>query len=171
MTDRGTQSRSLISLGQDLAHARELVASEPLERLDGEIAQPLAFLGRQFGQQLADLAGELDAHFVVGVVRKQPVGMCRRGWIGGDSPASRLIAFIGQEEKNFGRGIGAFGERFARGLVMRFEDFQHRLAAQLRRKQISANPFDPPPPCNNPGPAKRIPAKRIFACPVSATYH
>lgn len=121
--------------GKHLPHADKVVAGETLKGFDGQLAQAFALLLRELGHDAADLVRQLDADFVVLVVGQDPVGMRRRGRIGGYRTARRFMTFGGEEKQDFRRRIGPARQRLACSAVMRFEDLENIPAVELLRKR------------------------------------
>ena len=136
ITRRGTQSSDLDFFGQHLAHAGQRIARQALERFDGEFAHALARVVRQIGQKLADLAGELDAHFVIGIVGQMAIGMSRRRGVGGDRAAHFRRTIRRQIKEGLGRRIVAAGQFAAGGFVLLFENLEDFDAVEKFRQAL-----------------------------------
>ena len=97
-------------LCHDLAHARQLVARENVEHLEGEFLQLLRFAFRQAWDQAADLAGEIHAHFFIDVAGENLVGLARRRRVARHLAAHFGGLVLGEEVKDFRSRIFAAGE-------------------------------------------------------------
>ena len=106
----GNAIQVLDFLGQHGAHARFLVARQPFQRFDREVAQMFFFDQQKTGEKPPDLAREFGAHIVFFVVRQEAVRLGRGGGVGRDRPAGGGLAVFREVVKDVLAGIGARGQ-------------------------------------------------------------
>ncbi|MEI9886341.1 MAG: hypothetical protein WDN08_07525 [Rhizomicrobium sp.] len=141
----GNAVEGLDFLRQDRTDARRLVARQPLERRDGQALDVLALVAREARHQARDLARQLGAHVVVGIVGKVMIGGRGRRGIGGDGAAGRRRAVAGEVVEHLGSRIGAAGEFALRRLGANLQSRQGLVARHSRHGFF----------CWHPGPFRR----------------
>ena len=100
----------LQGLGQNLAHPRDLVAGQDLQRLVGRVAEGVARVGIELGHHLGDLLGQVRAHGLMGVACQFQVGLARRGGVGGRRLTHLDRRVFGKEIEDLGPKVLARGQ-------------------------------------------------------------
>ena len=130
----GNAVERLDLFGQDGAHAADLVARQALQRLDGQGADMLAIRGGKVRHETGDLARQLGADVVIGIVGDVAVGVGGRGNVGRDRAARRRRAVLGQIMQHLGPGIGAPGQLAMRDLAARLQQGERLVPRHVGRR-------------------------------------